>query len=184
VIDVEMDAALRTWQGLARAKQAEAERLLKAVDVAEKNTEDRQREVERLRAVLDQLANELEGTQYGNVAELLTEVERLRVTTGYFYNGRTAEEWAEEVERLRAEKPFLEVAKLEAEVERLRAERDELVARLGRMEGEYLAAPRMILERDREVERLRAALERIAWGPIEADGPVIIARDAIAREEA
>jgi hypothetical protein len=34
-----------------------------------------------------------------------------------------------------------------------------------------------------EVERLRAALERIAWGPIGDDGPVIIARAALAGGE-
>jgi predicted nuclease with TOPRIM domain len=46
-----------------------------------------------------------------------------------------------------------------AALDRIEAERDELLARLGRMEGEYLAAPRMILERDAEVERLQSELE-------------------------
>jgi hypothetical protein len=67
--------------------------------------------------------------------------------------------------------------RIEAEVERLRAgmdkgsrwwagkagqaeaERDELLVRLGRMEGEYRAAAKMILDRDEEVERLRADVE-------------------------
>jgi len=72
-----------------------------------------------------------------------------------------------EIERLRAllvdtDSPYITESALQGEVERLREERDELVARLGRMEGEYQAAPRMILDRDAEVERLRAALEQIA----------------------
>jgi chromosome segregation ATPase len=46
----------------------------------------------------------------------------------------------------------------QAALDRIEAERDELLARLGRMEGEYQAAPRMILERDAEVERQQETL--------------------------
>jgi hypothetical protein len=66
VTDVEMDAALRTWQQLARANQAEAERLRVLADGYFDETVRLSDEVERLRAEVL--------IQEGAVAE----VERLR----------------------------------------------------------------------------------------------------------
>jgi chromosome segregation ATPase len=93
------------------------------------------------------------------------EVERLRVTTGYFYNGKTAEEWAEEVERLQQtlDDDSADYMAMQNEVERLRAlwqtANDGLLAQQSEREQDRSQIEWLKASNDQyqaEVERLRA----------------------------
>jgi hypothetical protein len=104
--DAEMEAALRTWQQLARAKQAEVERLRAKLQaeremrhVGERQRDEARAEVERLRAESAYNFREAE-----KVPGLQAEVERLRdIEMKYDILDRDVKErWTPEVERLRA----------------------------------------------------------------------------------
>jgi chromosome segregation ATPase len=117
-------ARVEELENLNHARFHEIQQLLTAIDVAEKNTEDRQAIIDRLRYKLDQVQEERDSFGH-RLARANGEVEKLRKMLGM-----KGTDFLEEVERLQAKIAadkvqndglFESEARLLAEVDQLRA---------------------------------------------------------------